>query len=165
MLLIDEINRGNVAKVFGELYYLLEYRDEKIALQYSADPFALPKNLWIIGTMNTADRSIAFLDAALRRRFRERRFRPDYAALDGWLKENVSATVASDAVARLGALNAALIELLDEDRLIGHSYLMKKDLAEVGYQLVWDEELEPVLREHLFTRLDELERLRQIFVE
>lgn len=62
VLLIDEINRGNLAKVFGELYYLLEYRDEAITLQYSQEPFQLPSNILIIGTMNTADRSIALLD-------------------------------------------------------------------------------------------------------
>ena len=69
ILVIDEINRGNVAKVLGELYFLLEYRDEAVNLQYSREPFRLPKNLWLIGTMNTTDRSIALVDAALRRRF------------------------------------------------------------------------------------------------
>ena len=70
VLVIDEINRGNVAKIFGELYFLLEYRDRGVALQYSPDErFSLPKNLYFIGTMNTADRSIALVDAALRRRF------------------------------------------------------------------------------------------------
>ena len=68
-LVIDEINRGNLAKVLGELYYLLEYRDEKMRLQYSDADFSLPPNLYIIGTMNTADRSIALVDLALRRRF------------------------------------------------------------------------------------------------
>ena len=70
ILVIDEINRANLAKVFGELYFLLEYRDESIRLQYSPDKqFTLPQNLFIIGTMNTADRSIARIDSAMRRRF------------------------------------------------------------------------------------------------
>src|SRR5581483_1596572 len=70
VLVVDEINRGNVAKIFGELLFLLEYRDRAIALQYSPDEsFSLPRNLLIIGTMNTADRSIALVDSALRRRF------------------------------------------------------------------------------------------------
>jgi 5-methylcytosine-specific restriction protein B len=69
VLVIDEINRGKVAKVIAELYFLLEYRDERVSLKYSREEFALPSNLWLIGTMNTADRSIALLDAALRRRF------------------------------------------------------------------------------------------------
>ena len=68
-LVIDEINRGNLAKVFGELYFLLEYRDQKMRLQYSDPLFSLPTNLYIIGTMNTADRSIALVDLALRAAF------------------------------------------------------------------------------------------------
>ena len=71
-LIIDEINRGNLAKIFGELYFLLEYRDRDIDLLYATDDdvgFTLPKNVFIIGTMNTADRSIALVDSAMRRRF------------------------------------------------------------------------------------------------
>ena len=67
-LIIDEINRGNLAKVFGELYFLLEYRDEAITLQYQQEDeekFSLPSNLYIIGTMNTADRSIALVDLSV----------------------------------------------------------------------------------------------------
>ena len=75
-LVIDEINRGNLAKVFGELYFLLEYRDREMQLQYSDKAFALPKNLYVIGTMNTADRSIALVDLALRRRFHSWSFTP-----------------------------------------------------------------------------------------
>lgn len=76
-LIIDEINRANLAKVFGELYFLLEYREEPITVQYSPhDPFHLPGNLFLIGTMNTADRSIALVDAAMRRRFAFRRLSP-----------------------------------------------------------------------------------------
>ena len=86
VLLIDEINRGNVAKVFGEMYFLLEYRDREISLQYSDDPFSLPENLWFIATMNTADRSIALVDAALRRRFHFVPFFPDEPPVEGLLR-------------------------------------------------------------------------------
>ena len=75
VLLVDEINRGNVPAVFGELYYLLEYRDQEVTLTYGQD-FSLPGNLFLIGTMNTADRSITALDSALRRRFYVRDLQP-----------------------------------------------------------------------------------------
>ena len=69
MLIIDEINRANLARVFGELMYLLEYRDMSVPLAAGGEPFSIPGNLRILGTMNTADRSIALVDHALRRRF------------------------------------------------------------------------------------------------
>ena len=84
-LVIDEINRGNLSKVFGELYFLLEYRDHEMQLQYGGEPFSLPPNLYIIGTMNTADRSIALVDLALRRRFHFVEFRPDKPPIEGLL--------------------------------------------------------------------------------
>ena len=88
-LIIDEINRGNLAKVLGELYFLLEYRDEAITLQYQREDeekFSLPSNLYIIGTMNTADRSIALVDLALRRRFYFEEFHPDDEPVKGVLR-------------------------------------------------------------------------------
>ena len=90
ILIIDEINRANLAKVFGELYFLLEYRDEAISLQYSPkEEFTLPPNLFIIGTMNTADRSIARIDNAMRRRFAfielDPRIPPVQGLLSRWL--------------------------------------------------------------------------------
>ena len=86
ILVIDEINRANLAKVFGELYFLLEYRDESIRLQYSLDkPFRLPPNLFIIGTMNTADRSIAKIDSAMHRRFRFVELHPRTPPVQGML--------------------------------------------------------------------------------
>ncbi len=92
MLLIDEINRANVSKVLGELVFLLEYRDEEIHLQYSDAGFSLPANLQIIATMNTADRSIALIDTALRRRFHFVAFFPDTPPIDSllrrWLHDN-----------------------------------------------------------------------------
>ena len=88
MLIIDELNRANLAKVFGELYFLLEYREETVRLQYRPDePFSLPDNLFIIGTMNTADRSIALVDAAIRRRFPFYEMHPQREPVKGVLAE------------------------------------------------------------------------------
>ena len=91
VLVIDEINRGNVARVFGELYFLLEYRgpDHEISLQYSDKRFSLPDNLWFIATMNTADRSIALVDAALRRRFHFVEFSPHAPPVHGLLRRRL----------------------------------------------------------------------------
>ena len=86
VMIIDEINRGNLPRVLGELLFLLEYRDESVQTLYRPEePFALPENLWFIGTMNTADRSIALVDAALRRRFHFVPFFPDSGPMSGLL--------------------------------------------------------------------------------
>ncbi len=96
ILIVDEINRGNVAKVFGELYFLLEYRNKPIELQYSRDEkFALPENLFLIGTMNTADRSIALVDSALRRRFYFVPFLPTEATIRDVFPNGSSITTSS----------------------------------------------------------------------
>ncbi|KAA3640335.1 MAG: AAA family ATPase, partial [Armatimonadetes bacterium] len=92
VLVIDEINRANLPKVFGELLFLLEYREETIRSLYRPDePFELPKNLWIIGTMNTADRSIALVDAAMRRRFHFVGFFPDQGPMEELLRRWLAA--------------------------------------------------------------------------
>jgi 5-methylcytosine-specific restriction protein B len=91
VLIIDEINRANIAKVFGELYFLLEYRGEPARLQYSQSEFRLPANLFFIGTMNTADRSIARVDAAIRRRFYFVPFFPDKPPIEGLLRRWLTA--------------------------------------------------------------------------
>jgi 5-methylcytosine-specific restriction enzyme B len=80
VLIIDEINRANIARVFGELMYLLEYRDQQIDLMLHEE-FKLPKNLYIIATMNTADKSTRVMDAALRRRFDFFQIEPDVEVL------------------------------------------------------------------------------------
>src|SRR5262249_34578988 len=85
VLLIDEINRGNLPRIFGELLYLLEYRDQAVTLPYSRRPFRLPANLYLIGPMNAADRSVALIDQALRRRFSFLEMPPDAAVLAAWL--------------------------------------------------------------------------------
>ena len=87
MLIIDEINRGNLSRIFGELMYLLEYRDKTIPLAGEESLFGIPLNVYIIGTMNTADRSIAIVDHALRRRFSFIHLAPDYDVLHSHLGE------------------------------------------------------------------------------
>ena len=149
-LVIDEINRGNLAKVFGELYFLLEYRDREIHLQYSEKSFRLPPNLYIIGTMNTADRSIALVDLALRRRFYFVEFRPDKAPVKDLLREFLKDNApgmewVADLVDRAN-------ELLSDDRhaAIGPSYFMKSGLDETMVQRIWQYSVCPYIAERLF---------------
>jgi MoxR-like ATPase len=149
LLIVDEINRGNVAKVFGELYFLLEYRRERIELQYSRDEqFELPENLFLIGTMNTADRSIALVDSALRRRFyfvglvptRE----PVKSVLQKWLERH---ELDPEPAALLDKLNEAIGE---EDFSIGPSYFMTPDGSEPRLDRIWEHALKPLLEEHFY---------------
>jgi MoxR-like ATPase len=156
VLLIDEINRGNLAKVFGELYFLLEYRGEEVRLQYSEEPFTLPKNLWLIGTMNTADRSIALLDAALRRRFYFVPFFPNEQPLQGllrrWLeREKPELSWVADVVDRANQL------LGDRHAALGPSHFLRPDLTERWVTLIWQHAVVPYLEELL---LGEEDRLR-----
>ena len=158
-LIIDEINRGNLTKVFGELYFLLEYRDEEITLQYQAEEgkkFSLPSNLYIIGTMNTADRSIALVDLALRRRFYFVEFHPDSEPIKGvlrrWLKAKESEMEwVADVVERAN-------DLLRDDRhaAIGPSYFMKDKLDCKVVELVWKHSVLPYIEERLFRESDRL---------
>jgi 5-methylcytosine-specific restriction protein B len=162
LLVIDEINRGNIAKIFGELYFLLEYRDRPIRLQYSPEqPFVLPKNLFLLGTMNTADRSIALVDSALRRRFYFFPFLPQESpvrdVLSLWLAEKGYDEQPSRLLA---ALNHALREALpDEDFTIGPSYFMPKE-GPPNLEFVWRYAIRPLLEERFYgaRRPDELEQ-------
>lgn len=146
-LIIDEINRANLAKVFGELYFLLEYRNKSVRLTYSGDDFALPPNLFVIGTMNTADRSIALVDAAMRRRFAfvelSPRTEPTSGLLRRWLAKEGKDTEPADL---LDALNSRIHEA---DFHIGPSYLMKKGVyREGGLERTWRTKILPLLEEH-----------------
>ncbi len=155
VLIIDEINRGNLAKVLGELYFLLEYRNQPIELMYREEgdePFRMPPNLYIIGTMNTADRSIALVDLALRRRFAFVEFDPYEPpigdVLDRWMKTWESASVAwlvelvRHTNEKLQGYNAAAV---------GSSYFMNGNgLDEEGVRRIWKHEVLPYIMEQFF---------------
>ena len=156
ILIIDEINRGNLAKVLGELYFLLEYREKAVNLMYQRDedaddPFRMPSNLYIIGTMNTADRNIALVDLALRRRFAFVDFDPHEEPINGvlgrwmrtrnpgrveWLVDRVAR--ANEKLKRYGAA------------AIGPSYFMQEDLDDDGAKRIWKHEVFPYVAEQFF---------------
>ena len=156
--MIDEINRGNVSQIFGELITLIEDdkrlgREEALEtlLPYSKDNFSVPPNLYIIGTMNTADRSVEALDAALRRRFsfEEMNPQPDLIASEGKLKDKEGKLGDIDLPQLLKTLNKRIEKLLDKDHLIGHSYFMEvQDLA--GLKAVFQNKIIPLLQEYFF---------------
>lgn len=152
VLVIDEINRANIAKVFGELYFLLEYRGAEVELLYSAgERFALPPNLFIIGTMNTADRSIALLDAAMRRRFVFLSMGSEEPALAGMLHRWCEATGRPTGLAQLrDRLNAEMSKRgLDPALAFGPSYFMRDGLQTPSdLDRLWRRELRPMLTEH-----------------
>jgi 5-methylcytosine-specific restriction protein B len=157
ILIIDEINRANLAKVFGELYFLLEYRDESISLQYSPDKeFTLPQNLFLIGTMNTADRSIARIDTAMRRRFAfvelDPRIPPVQGLLRRWLEEH---QLPADAALILDELNSRIGDA-DADAAIGPSYLMDKRIyqRDDGLDRVWQYSIMPLLEDLFYGQRD-----------
>jgi 5-methylcytosine-specific restriction protein B len=160
VLVIDEINRANIAKVFGELYFLLEYRDDEIEMLYSdGERFSLPENLFIIGTMNTADRSIALLDAAMRRRFVFLSMDTSEPALSGLLQRWCAANDRPVAVAALlDRVNARMVERgLDPSLAFGPSYFMRPDAGDpTSLDRVWRRELLPMLKEHHYDSQDQL---------
>lgn len=146
VLIIDEINRGNVANIFGELITLIE--DDKrgklsVELPYSKD-FSVPKNLYIIGTMNTADRSVEALDTALRRRFSFEEMMPKYDLAE--LEKEVCDHKLSDI---LRTINSRIEVLKDRDHLIGHSYLMKVN-DENDLKSVFFDKIIPLLQEYFY---------------
>lgn len=155
ILIIDEINRANLPAVFGELYFLLEYRDTEMQLT-SGGRFRLPENLLIIGTMNTADRSIASIDAALRRRFYIHDLRPEEAPLNEvlgrWLTKQES-----DLTWLPALLSTANDQIGDEDQHIGPSHFLKRALTEERARHAWQHTVLPTLREHFYGQTDRID--------
>lgn len=158
ILIVDEMNRANLAKVFGELYFLLEYRDETVQLQYQepgSEPFFLPRNLFIVGTMNTTDRSIALVDAAIRRRFPFYELHPGEEPVSGVLGQYLVEKGLPDTRSRLlNALNETMGES-GRDLHIGPSYFMRSSAEdEVGLERIWRYDILPLLEEHFYGQMD-----------
>ena len=153
VLIIDEINRADLARVFGELMYLLEYREQSVPLAAGGEPFKIPANVRILGTMNTADRSLALVDHALRRRFAFVPLHPNYAVLR---HHHTDSTFPIDPlIAILQQLNAAI----EPDYRIGVTYFLppvtQSDLADV-----WQMEIEPQLEEYFFDQPNKVKAFR-----
>jgi len=146
VLVIDELNRGNVAKLFGELYFLLEYRDQPINLQYSDQEFRLPANLRVIGTMNTADRSVSLIDSALRRRFYFVELSPAHPPIDQLLTRWLAANRPEMSWVA-GLVAHANQKLAAHGRSIGPSFFLRADLDEHWLRRVWHHSVLPYLSE------------------
>jgi len=158
VLIIDEINRGNVSQIFGELITLIEpdkrsgNREElDIILPYSKEKFSVPKNLYIIGTMNTADRSVEALDTALRRRFSFTEMAPDFSLLAG------SSVAGIDLGKLLRIINSRIEGLLDKDHAIGHSYFLRVAKGESTLEDVFFDEIIPLLQEYFYGNFGRIE--------
>ncbi len=153
LMIIDEINRANLPKVLGELLFLLEYRDESVSTLYRPeDEFKLPENLWFIGTMNTADRSIALVDTALRRRFHFVHFSPNEEPVKGllgrWLERHGEPSWVGALVARVN--DELEKELGGSHVLLGPSYFMKRDLDKEAVRRIWEYDIKPSIEDQFF---------------
>lgn len=153
VLIIDEINRGNISRIFGELITLLEAskrlgaeEELKVVLPYSKQPFGVPNNLYLIGTMNTADRSLAGLDLALRRRFFFKEMPPRPELLDSLYVEGIQIGEL------LRIINRRITALLGRDYCLGHAFFMplKKDLSLQHLGRIFQKQVLPLLQEYFF---------------
>ena len=163
IFIIDEINRGEISKIFGELFFAIDpgYRGKsgEIATQYSnlhSDPdekFYIPENVYIIGTMNDIDRSVDSFDFAMRRRFRFVELRADARLEMLALLENEE--LEAEAIRRMAALNReiAAVEDLNENYQIGASYFLK--LKTLDFDQLWTDYLQPLLQEYIQGMYDE----------
>lgn len=162
--IIDEINRGNMSKIFGELLMLIEnhYRGKTVKLAYSDELFDVPANLHIIGMMNTADRSLAMIDYALRRRFSFIDMHPGFTS-EGFKKyqKNLNSELFNKAIEAISKLNTVIKndDSLGEGFCIGHSYFCEqKSFSEGWLRNVIDYDIIPMLREYWFDNNQKFEQ-------
>ena len=160
VFIIDEINRGNLPQIFGELLYLLEYRDEEATLPYSKSPFSIPDNVYIVATMNSADRSIAMVDYALRRRFEFFDFPPDVNVLKNYLQSSDAKVDGERIISLFEKVNSVVGQELGKHYRIGHTYFMKPNLDENTLKELWQFSVMPLLEEYFFDNSQALELLR-----
>ena len=153
VLIIDEMNRANIARAFGELMFLLEYRNKSIQLMIDNRDFSLPSNLIIIGTMNTADRSTRSLDIAMRRRFRFFELLPDVEVLNKIYSLPTSTCeneIGPELFSGFEKLNTTLRNDLDKYHMIGHSFFIAKHFTKERLKDVWSQEIFPLIEEYFF---------------
>jgi 5-methylcytosine-specific restriction protein B len=181
VFLIDEINRGSISKVFGELIHCIEYRGNKTTLPlskswYPNEPdkfeFSIPNNLFLLGTMNTADKSIAFVDYALRRRFSFLELYPDIEAIRQYPYANDETRAKAinlftqvnrflgwtwDENLKLWKRVQGELEARPKDHLVGHTYFFASNLDQLKEK--WEKQVIPLVKEYYFDIPDKLERI------
>ena len=168
VMVIDEINRANLPRVLGELLFLFEYRDEQVSTLYRSDAeFGLPDTVWFIGTMNTADRSIALVDAALRRRFHFVPFfpgrGPTVGLLGRWLEREEEPKWVDGLVEMV---NGELTKYVGEDLQLGFSHFMRKGYekepseSDETLRRIWQYNIEPFVEDQLFGDADRIKEFR-----
>ena len=162
--IIDEINRGNMSKIFGELLMLIErgYRGKKAALAYNGRLFSVPENIYIIGMMNTADRSLAMIDYALRRRFSFFDMEPGFDS-EGFIRYQnaLDNEIFNKLILKVKELNDEITKdkSLGKGFCIGHSYFCERDVCtDEWLHEVVDYDIIPMLREYWFDEADKLQR-------
>ena len=180
IIIIDEINRADLSSVFGELMYALEYRDRPVAIPHFEEKFVIPSNVYVIGTMNSIDKSLVTFDLALRRRFGFVKITPQLSALESMLADyHVKEDCLHAFIARCRELNERIANpnsrlQLGSDYQIGHAYYgkikdflrqsPKSDVPQVistfDLEKLWEYHLEPLLEEYLGNRVEDAEAMR-----